>query len=101
MRIASCPHCGKPRPAFDGRTVSCQRCRTPTQIAIASAFLARVDALWPNAEAVLRSKRVANLIEQHDEYLKERGDYEIITSTLSENWTKEHDVDGLDCTDSD
>jgi hypothetical protein len=90
MRIASCPRCGKPRPAFDARsaTVSCQRCRQTTQLT-KSEFLKKVDELWPEAEITLRSKRVAVLIQQHDEYLKERGDYDIITATRDENWNGE------------
>ena len=97
MRIASCLHCGKPRPSFDGRTASCQRCRKTTQVSTASAFLARVDAMWPEAEVTLRArKRVLSLIEQHDEYLRARGDYDIITATLDENWTAEEHVDDRD-----
>jgi hypothetical protein len=34
---------------------------------------------------------VAQLIQQHDEYLKERGDYDIITATLDRNWNGEDD----------
>ena len=93
MRIASCPRCGKPRPAFDARsaTVSCQRCRQTTQLTKSSEFLKKVDELWPEAEITLHSKRVADLIRQHDEYLKERGDYGIITATLEEKWNGEDD----------
>lgn len=89
MRIASCPRCGKPRPAFDGHTVSCQRCRQTTQLTTASAFLEKANALWPDAEVVLRSKRVADVIAQHDERLKDRGWFDIITRTLDENWEGE------------
>ena len=39
----------------------------------------------------LRSKRVLSLIEQHDEWLKDRGWYDIITATLDENWKGEDD----------
>jgi hypothetical protein len=97
MRIASCPRCGKPRPAFDGKTVSCQRCRQTTQFSTATtAFLEKASALWPDAEVTLRSKRVADLILQHDEWLKERGDYDTITETLDENWRDdEPDDDAL------
>ena len=93
MRIASCRRCGKPRPAFDGKTVSCQRCRQATQLSTASAFLERANALWRDAEVTLRSKRVLTLIEQHDEWLKDRGWYDIITATLDENWMDDA-VDG-------
>jgi hypothetical protein len=41
-----------------------------------SAFLEKANALWPNAEVVLRSKRVADVIAQHDEWLKDRRDYD-------------------------
>ena len=91
MRIASCPRCGKPRPAFDGRTVSCQRCRQTTQLSTAMAFLEKANALWLDTEVTLRSKRVLSLIEQHDEWLKDRGWYGIITATLVENWEGEDD----------
>jgi hypothetical protein len=87
MRIASCPRCGKPRPAFDGKTVSCQRCRQTTQFSTATTtFLEKASALWLNAEVTLRTKRAADLILQHDAWLRERGDYDIITATLDENW---------------
>jgi hypothetical protein len=32
-----------------------------------------------------------SLIEQHDEWLKDRGWYDIITHTLDDNWTGEDD----------
>jgi hypothetical protein len=89
VRVASCPRCGKPRPAFDGKTVSCQRCRQTTQLSTGTPFLEKADPLWPEAEVTLRSKRVADLILQHDEWLKDRGDYDIITATLDENWIDE------------
>ena len=91
MRLASCPRCGKPRPAFDGKTVSCQRCRQVTQLSTATAFLEKANALWPGAEVTLRSKRVLSLIEQHDEWLKDCGWYNTITATLDQNWTGEDD----------
>ena len=91
MRLASCPRCGKPRPAFNGRTVSCQRCRHTIQLTTAAAFLEKANALWPGAEVTLRSKRALSLIEQHDEWLRECGWYEIITAMLDENWTGEDD----------
>jgi hypothetical protein len=49
------------------------------------------EALWPDAEVTLRSKRVLSLIEQHDEWLKDRGWYDIITATMDNNWTGEDD----------
>src|ERR1700733_11241456 len=89
MRIASCPRCGKPRPAFDGKTVSCQRCRQATQLSTASAFLERANALWRDAEVTLRSKRVLTLIEQHDEWLKDRKEILGITPSERRRWTKD------------
>ena len=86
MRIATCPRCGKPRPAFDGKTVSCQRCRQTTQLSTATAFLEKANALWPGIEVTPRSKRMTDLIEEHDAYLKKRGDYDIITATLDDNY---------------
>jgi hypothetical protein len=55
--------------------------------------LDEVEALWPG------STRVARLIGQHDEWLKKKrtdGEswYDIITSTLDENWVADDD-DGL------
>jgi hypothetical protein len=91
MRLASCPRCGKPGPAFDGKTVSCQQCRQATQLSTATPFLEKANALWPDMEVTLRSKRVLSLIEQHDEWLKYRGWYDIITRRLDENWTGEDD----------
>jgi hypothetical protein len=52
----------------------------------ASDFLNKANALWPNVEVTLRSGRVARVIKEHDEYLKKRGDYAIITAKLNENW---------------
>jgi hypothetical protein len=61
------------------------------QLLTCQDFLTKAEALWPNAEVTLRSARVAGVIERHDEYLKKRGWYDIITATLDENW-----VDGGD-----
>jgi hypothetical protein len=38
-----------------------------TQILAAADFLAKAEALWPGAEATLRSGRVARVIKEHDE----------------------------------
>ena len=92
VRLASCPRCGKPRPSFDSHTVTCQRCQQTTQLTTSAAFLKKANALWPEADVTLRSnKRVLSLIEQHDEWLKECGWYDIITATLDANWTGEED----------
>jgi hypothetical protein len=95
MRIASCPHCGMRKPAFNKESmkVTCPRCRSVTQVLTAAAFLRRAEALWPDAEVTLRSGRVARVIEKHDRYLKGRGDYDIITATLDENWQGDGDCD--------
>jgi hypothetical protein len=63
-----------------------------TQLLAASDFLAKAEALWPGIEVTLRSARVAKVIKQHDEYLKKRGDYDIITATLDENWVGDDDA---------
>jgi uncharacterized Zn finger protein (UPF0148 family) len=91
VRLASCPHCGKPRLAFDGKTVSCQRCLHTTQLSTATSFVEKANSLWPDAEVTLRSKRVLSLIEQHDEWLKDHGWFDIITRTLDDNWKREDD----------
>jgi hypothetical protein len=44
---------------------------------------------------------VLSLIEQHDEWLKDRGWYDIITATLDENWTDDAVDEYLDASDSD
>ena len=75
-------------------TVSCQRCRQTTPLSTATAFLEKANALWPEAEVTLRSKRVLSLIEHHDDWLKDRGWYDIITATLDENWKGEDDGAG-------
>jgi hypothetical protein len=56
-----------------------------TQLLAASDFLAKAESLWPGIEVTLRRSRAARAIEQHDEFLKKRGDYAIITATLNEN----------------
>jgi hypothetical protein len=101
MRVASCPRCGKPRPPFDGKTVSCQRCRQATQLSTATPFLEKANALWPDAEVTLRSKRLLSLIEQHDEWLKDCRWYDIITATLDENWIDDAVDEYLDAGDTD
>jgi hypothetical protein len=58
-----------------------------------------VEALWPG------STRIARLIEQHDAWLRKKrtaGEtwYDIITSTLDENWQPD-DADGLIYDDAD
>jgi hypothetical protein len=64
-----------------------------TQLLAAADFLKKAEALWPGIEVTLRSGRAARRIKEHDEYLKKRGDYDIITTTLDENW------DGVDASE--
>jgi hypothetical protein len=58
-------------------------------------FLDAVEAQWPG------STRIARLIERHDEWLKKkrardgRSFYDIITSTLDENFSHESNDDGI------
>ena len=100
MHMASCPHCGKQEPGFDGETVTCQGCGNVTQLLTCQDFLQKAEALWPDAEVTLRSARVARVIKEHDEYLKKRGDYDIITATLDQNWVGEgKEVEGGDDAD--
>ena len=66
-------------------------CRQSTQVSTATPFLEKANALWPDMEVTLRSKRVLTLIEQRDEWLKDRGWYDIITVALEENWNGEDD----------
>jgi hypothetical protein len=63
-----------------------------TQILAAADFWAKAEALWPGAEATLRSGRVARIIKEHDEYLKKRGWYDTITATLDENWVDDTEI---------
>ena len=51
--------------------------------------------LWPGIEVTPRSGRVARVIKKHDEYLKKRGWYDLITATFDENWIDD-DLDGSD-----
>ena len=86
MHIVSCPHCGLQGPPIRASAVTCPRCRNVTQLLAASDFLAKAEALWgPGIEVTLRGGRAARRIREHDEYLKRRGDYDIITATLDEN----------------
>jgi hypothetical protein len=94
--MVSCPHCGKQDQAFDGKTVTCPRCGNVTQVLTCQDFLTRAEQLWPGIAVTLRSGRVARVIKEHDAYLKRRGDYDIITATLDENWV----ADGSDEFDS-
>ena len=97
MRIASCPHCGMREPVFNTKNmkVTCPRCRNVTQLPAATDFLKKAEALWQGVEVTLRNQKARMRIEQHDGYLKKRGDYDIITATLDENWTD--DADDEDC----
>jgi hypothetical protein len=64
-----------------------------TRLLAAADFLNKAEALWPGVEVTLRaSARVTKVIAQHDEYLKKRGDYDIITATLDENWVGDDDA---------
>ena len=85
MHIASCPRCGLREPAVSGTTFKCPRCRNVTQLLAAADFLAKAEALWPGCEVTPRRARARQRIKEHDEYLKKRGDYDIITATLNEN----------------
>ena len=85
MRIVSCPHCGLQGPPIRASAVTCPRCRNVTQLLSAADFVAKAEALWPGVEVTLRGGRAARRIREHDEYLKRRGDYDIITATLDEN----------------
>jgi hypothetical protein len=91
--MASCPHCGKQEPAFDGKTATCQRCGNVTQLLMCQDFLQKIEALWPGAEVTLRSARLARVIKEHDEYLKKRGWYDLITATLDKNWVDDGDTE--------
>jgi hypothetical protein len=42
-----------------------------TQLSTATPFVEKANALWPDTEVTLRSKRVLSLIEQQDEWLKD------------------------------
>jgi hypothetical protein len=95
MHIASCPLCGRQKPAFDGKTVTCQCCGNVTQVIAASDLLKKAETLWPGIEVTPRSGRVARVMKKHDEYLKKRGWYDLITATFDENWIDD-DLDGSD-----
>jgi hypothetical protein len=86
MRLVSCPRCGRPNPNFENnKTLKCPRCRLMlTLSATVTDFLMKADEIWGSAiEASLRnSKRLTSVIEQHDKYLKHRGDYNIISSVF-------------------
>jgi hypothetical protein len=56
-----------------------------TQLLAAADFIAKAEALWPGIEVTLRTPRALKAIKAHDEYLKKRGDYDIITASLDEN----------------
>jgi hypothetical protein len=64
-----------------------------TQLLTCRNFMQKIQALWPAAEVTLRGARVARVIKEHDEYLKERRWYDLITATLDENWMDDA-VDG-------
>ena len=46
--------------------------------------------MWPHFSKII-SRLIAFLIEQHDEWLKDRDWYDIITRTLDDNWKGEDD----------
>ena len=56
--------------------------------------------MWPGVEVTLRSKkRMVDLIEQHNEWLKKHGWYDIITAALDENWCPSG-TEGIDESDA-
>ncbi len=96
MYLANCPRCGEPKPTFSDDTVTCRRCKKITPLTASSHFLKQVEDLWPGSEVTVRRARAMNLIKEHDEYLKTNGWYDIITSTLDENYKPdEDDSDGI------
>src|SRR5262249_7776361 len=102
MHLASCPHCGKQQPAFDGKTVTCRRCGNVTQLLKASDFLTKAGALWPSVEVTRRRGRVDRVIKKHDEYMKRRGWYDLKPATRDENGKGEGADDGhIDDVDAD
>jgi hypothetical protein len=74
--------------SFDGRIVACRACKQTAELSPATVtFLQRAKELWPGADVVLRQTgRMRNLLERHDAHLRRRGDYDIITATLDENY---------------
>jgi len=85
-------HCQLPflqETELDGRVLWCRACRSAVELSTtAKLFLDKVRELWPGVQVILRAgEQIRSRIEQHDAYLKRRGDYDIITSTLDENWT--------------
>jgi hypothetical protein len=68
---------------------------TETEIKTLESY-EKANALWPGIDVTLRSKRVAELIKQHDQYLRKCGWYDVITATLDENWMDDA-VDGYLC----
>jgi hypothetical protein len=89
LRIVNCPSCKRVNcTSFDGRIVACRACRQTAELSPATVtFLQRAKELWPGADVVLRQTgRMRNLLERHDAHLRRRGDYDIITATLDENY---------------
>jgi hypothetical protein len=65
---------------------------TPAGSNSLTQFLDAVEAQWPG------SIRIARLIARHDEWLKKKRTdgrtwYDIITSTLDENWQDDDDTE--------
>jgi len=60
---------------------------TPAASNSLTQFLGAVEAQWPG------STKIARLIARHDEWLKRRSWYDIITETLDENWRDDDDAE--------
>jgi hypothetical protein len=85
MRIVNCPSCKRVNcTSFDGRIVACRACRQRAELSPATVtFLQRAKELWPGTEVVLRqAQRMQEKIKERDEYLKRRGDFDIITAAI-------------------
>jgi hypothetical protein len=102
MRIANCPRCGKQNPVFDGKTIKCQRCRLMVTLSTTvTNFLETAEEMWGSQlEVTLRNnKRITNVIEQQDEYLRQRGDSNVISSLFEDSYRLSEGSDDYDSYD--
>jgi hypothetical protein len=70
-------------------------------VLVCQRFLTKAETLWSDIEVTLRSGRAARRIKENDEYLKKRGDYDIITATLDENTADNAEDEGAFYDDGD
>ena len=80
MRLASCPRCGKPNETLhDGQDRLVSAVSAYDTANNSGRVLGKQKRCGPGAEMPVRSGGALSLIEQHDEWLRQCGWYDIVS----------------------